>query len=156
MVAVRVMEVIADEVVEVIAVRHGFMPAVRAVDVRIAVSVAVVLRRAVGRVRGVHVDHVLVHVVAVRVVQVPVMQVVDVAFVLERDMAAVRAVLMGMIVMNRVRHADRVVGVSLRHKRLRAGLILRSVRRRPDGITTMSSVRRRGSPPATAVPAYCM
>jgi len=75
-VAVRVVQVAADEVIDVVAVRHRLVPAALAVDVADLVAAAVVRRGTRGRVRGVDRQHVLVDVVAVRVVQVAVVQVV--------------------------------------------------------------------------------
>ena len=99
MVAVRVVQMAADDVV---AVRHRGMAAAIAMDLPGVVAVAVVIG---GTARGMLVvdgDRVLVDVVPVGVVQMPVMQVVDMTFVGHRDAPAVRAVLMGVVGMDRV------------------------------------------------------
>ena len=93
---VRVVQVTVDEIVDVIAVRNGFVAATGAVYVRSIMSAASVIRCAVGRVLTTDFDLVLVDVVAVHVVQVTVMQVVHVAVVLHRGMTAVGT--MGVVV----------------------------------------------------------
>lgn len=94
---VRMVQVAVDEVVHVVTVGHGVVAAARTMHVVAAVAGAGVLRRAGGRVVGVHREDVLVDVAVVRMVQVAVVQVVDVAVVLDGAMAAVRAVLMGVV-----------------------------------------------------------
>ncbi len=91
---VRVMQMPTHQVVDVAAVRDWLMPAVGAVHVRGVVLVTVVLGCAVGRVLRPDLKGVLVYVVAVRMVQMSVVQVVDVALVPQGDMAAPGAVLM--------------------------------------------------------------
>ena len=90
--AVRMMEMPIDEVIYVVAVRHGRVTAVRAVHVAGRVSVAGVVWRAAGRVRGIDCDRALVDVIAVNHVEMAVVKVVDVAVVLDATVAAVRAV----------------------------------------------------------------
>ena len=90
--AVRVVQVAVDEVVDVVAVGNRLVTAAGAVDVGGVVTAAAVIRGAVGGVRRVDVEAVLVDVVLVRVVQVAVVEVVHVVAVLHRDVTAVRAV----------------------------------------------------------------
>ena len=97
MVAMRMMQVAVDEVADVIAVRHGFMPAVRAMLVILCVSGTGMLRRAAVRVRGRNLDHVLIDVAVVHMVQVAVMQIVDMARVLDGRMTAAGTVDVGVI-----------------------------------------------------------
>jgi hypothetical protein len=86
-----------DEVIDVIAVRHGLVPAAGAVNVTLLVGSAIVLRRtAVGILRS-HIQDVLVDVVPVDVVQMPVVQIVHMTVVLNGRVAAVGAVLMDVI-----------------------------------------------------------
>jgi hypothetical protein len=59
--------VFADEIVDMVAVRHGLVAAVVAVRVGGLVTVAAMIRRAAVRAPGVDLQHVLVDVVAVRV-----------------------------------------------------------------------------------------
>ena len=89
---VRVVQVPIDEVVDVVAVRNGFVPAVRAVDVSLVVPGAGVSGGAVRRVPLADLDHMLIDVVFVDVVQVPVVKVVDVAVVHDGGVPAVGAV----------------------------------------------------------------
>jgi hypothetical protein len=84
-----VMQVAVDEVVDVIAMRHLFVAAARAVAVAVRMRAAIVRGRAlVGIVRA-HRHDVLVHMVAVLVMQMAVVQVVDVVPVLDTGVPAV-------------------------------------------------------------------
>ena len=85
---VRVVEAAVDEVVGVLAVRHGLVAAVGSVNVLTAIvlAVAVVGELVIDRQR------VLINVVAVRLVQVAVVDKVDVTFVDDRRVAAAGAV----------------------------------------------------------------
>ncbi len=89
---VRVVQVAADQVVDVIAVRDPGVTAGRAVDVTLLVPPARVGRGAGGGVFARHRDHVLVHVRRVDVVQVAVVEVVDVPLVLNGRVPTTRAV----------------------------------------------------------------
>jgi hypothetical protein len=99
-VAVGVMEMSLDQVVNVVAVRNRLMTAVSTVLVVGTVTFAVVPFGAVRWIRGIDVELVLVDVVLVNRVQMSVMQVVGVVVVNDRSMAAVLAMLMGVILMN--------------------------------------------------------
>ena len=92
MVAVRVMQVAIDQIIDVVAVRHRFVAAARAVPMALGVALATVLRRAGSRVRGTDGQHVLLDVAATGVVQVAIVQVIDVPFVNNAGVAAVRPV----------------------------------------------------------------
>ena len=92
-VAVRVVQVAINEVVNVVAMRYGFVSAAGAVYMSRFVAVAVMIWGADVRVGGADGDAVLIDVVAVRMVQVAVVQIVNVAVVLDGGVAAVRAVL---------------------------------------------------------------
>ncbi len=85
---VRVVEASVDEVIGVLAVRHSLVAAVRAMHVLTAIvlAVAVVGELVIDRQR------VLINVVAVRLVQVAVVDKVDVTFVDDRRVAAAGAV----------------------------------------------------------------
>jgi hypothetical protein len=91
---VRVMQMPTHQIVDVAAMRDRLMPAVRAVHVRGVVLAAVMPVCAVGWVLRPDLERVLVYVVAVRMVQMPVVQVVDVTLMLHGGMPARRAVLM--------------------------------------------------------------
>jgi hypothetical protein len=99
MISVWMMEMVADEIVHMVAVGNPGVPAVGAVDMRVVVAAAAVLRRARVRVGDAHLEHVLVDVIAVGMVEMPVVEVVDVSFVLDSDVAAARPVLVRMALM---------------------------------------------------------
>jgi len=90
-VTVRVVQAAVHEVVHMVAVGDGLVTAVGAVLMR-----TVDLRRAVRRIGCADRDHVLVDMVFVHVMKMAVVQIVDVAVVPDRGMAAVRAMLMRM------------------------------------------------------------
>ena len=95
--AVGVVEVPVHEVVDVIAVRHGDVAAPLAVPVSGLVAAAAVVRGALRRVPRRDGERVLLdRAGAVLMVQVAVVEVVDVAVVLERGVAAAAAVRVGM------------------------------------------------------------
>jgi hypothetical protein len=91
-IAVRMVQVAFDEIVDVIPMRHRFMTAPRSVNV--ARVVAPAARRALVRIFGTHFEPVLVYMIAVRVMQMTVMQVINMIVVRDRSMSAVRAMLM--------------------------------------------------------------
>jgi hypothetical protein len=93
MIAVRMVQMAADQVIDVVAVRHRFVPAAGPMHMTGAMAGTVVLRRAAVRIGGADGDHVLVDMVAMHVVQMAVVQEIDVAFVAHRGMTALRAVL---------------------------------------------------------------
>ena len=92
-VAVRMMQMAIDEVIDVVAMRHRFVAAARAMHVAGFVAVAVMVGGADVRVGGADGDGVFIDVVAVRVVQVAAVQVINVAFVCDGGVTAIRAVL---------------------------------------------------------------
>jgi hypothetical protein len=101
MVAMRVVQAAIHEVVDVVAMRHGLVPAAGTVDVACFVSAAVLICRAVIWVRRADLDDVLVDMVAVGVMQVAVMQVVHVVPVAYGGMPAARAVFVVVVRMMR-------------------------------------------------------
>jgi hypothetical protein len=109
-VAVRMVQVAVDEIVDVVPVRHRLVPASRPVDVPCLVPLAAVLGGAAVGVLLRHLDCMLVDVIGVRVMQVTVVQIVDVVAVTNRRVSARGAMLV------------RVVGVvglrTRRHERL--------------------------------------
>ena len=80
--AVRMMQVPADEVVDVISVRHGFVPTSVAMLVGRIVGTASMGRCARSRVGPADRDRVLLHAIALRMVQMTVVEVVSVPVVL--------------------------------------------------------------------------
>ena len=93
MVAMRMMQVAFYQVVGMVAVRHPFVAAIRTMKVPYVVAGAVMVSRASVGVRCVHFEHVLIDMIAVHVVQVPVMQVIDVLVMADCLMPAVWPVL---------------------------------------------------------------
>ena len=101
-VAVRVMQPPVHQVVDVVSVRDGLVAAAGAVRVS---GVAVGLIGVTLWMLGVDVDHVLVDVVAVRVVEMTIVQEVDVVVVANRRVATAVAMQMGVVAfVNRVGH----------------------------------------------------
>ena len=98
-IAVGMVQMARHQVVYVIAVRDRLVAAVGTVRVPLRMPTAGVLRRACIRVRRVDLQDVLIHVVAMRVVQVAFMQVIGVAVMVDRDVAASRSMLMAVVVM---------------------------------------------------------
>ena len=102
-ITVRMMQMTVDQVVDVITVRYRGVSAVRAVHVPGIVPLAVVRRAA----RGVDIgdlDNMFVVVIVMGAVQMPVMQIAGVVAVFDRNVTALRAVLVGMVLMNGVAH----------------------------------------------------
>jgi hypothetical protein len=102
-VAVRMVQVARYQVVDMIAVRNRFMPAACAVDVCLGMPAALVLWRTPRRVRRSNLDATFVDVAVMELMQVPVVQVVDVAAMSDRAVAAVGTVLMRMILVDAMR-----------------------------------------------------
>ena len=96
-----------DKVIDMVAMRHCLVAAIRTVGVGLLMGGTVVGRRTVFRIGCADLNLVVVHVSTVGVVQVAIMKIIDVAIVPYRRMAAVWAVL--------VRVSTRVYLVSFRH-----------------------------------------
>lgn len=92
-VAVRVVQMTIHEVVGVVAMRYGFVSAAGTVYMTRFVAVAVMIQGADVRVGGADGDAVFIDVIAMRMVQVAIVQVIDVAFVFDGGVTAIRAVL---------------------------------------------------------------
>jgi hypothetical protein len=92
MIAVRMMQPAAHEVIDVITMGHGFVSAGWPMLVR-----AAGLRRALDRVGGVDRDSVLVDMIFVRVMEVAVVEIIDVAFMADRRMPTVGTMLVGVV-----------------------------------------------------------
>ena len=93
MIAVRMMQPSVHEVIDVVAVRDGFVTAPRAVRMPRTSHV----RRALRRVCLADRQHMLIDVVDMHVVQVAVVQIVDVSIVADRGMPAIRFMLVMVI-----------------------------------------------------------
>ncbi len=103
-VPILVMKLPVHQVVSVITVRHGLVPAARAMPVLRAVS-TIEAWRALVRVLAVHREAVLVHMVFVWMVQATVVQVVRMAFVQHRGVPTSGAMGVGVAFVNLVGHA---------------------------------------------------
>jgi hypothetical protein len=95
--AVLMVQVAVHQVVDVTRVRNGLVPAVVAVLMLGLVTPAAMVGRAAIRMRVVDLEHVLVDVIAVRMVQVAVVHVIDVVAVCDSGVPATGAVLMCVI-----------------------------------------------------------
>ena len=104
--AVRFVEVPADQIVAVISVGNRFVAAAATMLVTVGMLAAGVLRSAGGRVLACRLELALVNVPLVAVVEVTIVQVVRVVAVLDSAMAAARAVHMLMSVVRGVAHGD--------------------------------------------------
>jgi hypothetical protein len=91
--AVGVVQMAVHQVIDVIPVWHRLVAAIRSVNVLFIVRKALVAWRTFLGIRRVHLNVMVVHVVAVRVMQVTIVKIVRVAIVFYRRMATVRAVL---------------------------------------------------------------
>jgi len=94
--AVRVMQVAANQVVDVVAVRYHCVATSWSVGVRLSVGAAGVVRGAGSGISATDGETMLVNMIGMWVVEMPIVQIVDVPLVLNRGMAAIRAVLVGM------------------------------------------------------------
>lgn len=99
MVAVRMMEVAVDDIVDVIAVGHRFMSAVRAMDMVWIVMVAGVIRCATVRVLVAHRDGMLLNPFVGLMMEVAVVEIIDVPVVFDGRMSAVGSVLVIVVFM---------------------------------------------------------
>lgn len=102
MVAMRVVEVAFDQIVDMLAMRHGLMATIRTVLVGSVVCSAIVIGRTDIRVAGRNSELMFVHVVRMHEVQAAVVKIIDVAFVLDRGVSATWPVDVGMSFVNSV------------------------------------------------------
>jgi hypothetical protein len=85
------------QIIHVIIMWHGLMPALWTVNVRGIVSIRSV--RACIRIRIAHFNDVFVHMVSVDMMEMSVVEIILVSLMLNGGMTATRAVLMGVILM---------------------------------------------------------
>jgi hypothetical protein len=93
-IAVRMMKVAVDQIVDMIAMRYRFVSAARPVDMVRIMGATVMARCTSVRVLCADLKPVLVYVIGMRMMQVPVMQVIDVIAMFDGRVPAVCAVLM--------------------------------------------------------------
>jgi len=122
-VSVLMVQVTRDEIVRVVPVRHGLMTAVGSVSVGSVVSVTIVTIGAIGWILGAHLKGVLVDMSLVRRVKMSVVQVVGVAIVFDRRVAAPCAVLMRMIFVNRMFHCCSFAVVEVTRNMVRSRVV---------------------------------
>lgn len=101
MIAMWMMQTAIDEIVDVIAVRHGIMAAARAMNMILAVADMVRQRPAARRIDRADLDHMLVDVIAMRMMQVSIVKIVDVIAMAHGDVTTVGAMHMTVIGMVR-------------------------------------------------------
>jgi len=95
---VGMMKMSFHEIVFVAAVRNRFMPAASTMGVLTVMRAARMSGRACGRIRTTLRQTVFIHVSLVRAVKMPVMHIVNVTFVLNRDMPAAWTVSMRVLI----------------------------------------------------------
>jgi hypothetical protein len=91
-ITMRMMQPAAYEVIDMVAMRYGFVPAAWTVLMR-----ATGFRRTAHGIFGADRNHVLVDVIPMHMVQVAVVKIVDMAIMAYRGMSAVWSVLVGMV-----------------------------------------------------------
>ena len=87
---------VADTIVRMIAVRHRLVAAIRAVNMSGVVTAAAVTGGAAVRVLGRNLDHMLIHMIIMRMMQVALMKVVDMPLMAHCLVAAAGTVSMRM------------------------------------------------------------
>jgi len=92
-VAVGMVQVAVNEVINVVTVGNGLMAAARAVPMPRLMLAAIMSRSAAGGISAAHLQLVLLDPILARMVQVAVVQVIDVAVVLDGGVAAAGPVL---------------------------------------------------------------
>jgi hypothetical protein len=99
-VAMGMVEMAVDEIIDVVAVRDGRVSAAGAMHMAGLVSATVVPRGASIGVRRRHFDHMLFDLLAVRMMKMPVVQVVHMPLMLDGRVSAIRAVLMNVAIVS--------------------------------------------------------
>ncbi|NWB84026.1 MULTISPECIES: hypothetical protein [Pseudomonas] len=93
----RMVQMPLHQIVHMIPMCDSFMPTARAMHMILGMSAAAMIRCAASGIARVDLQAVLIDVIAMHMVQVTIVQVVDMAIVLNRRMSAARAMLMGVI-----------------------------------------------------------
>jgi hypothetical protein len=93
-IAVRMVQVTVDEIIDVVPMRYGFVTARRAVDVARVMAATIVIRCTLVGILRIDRERMLVDMIAVHMMQMTVVQIVDVIVVLDCRMPTVRTVLM--------------------------------------------------------------
>jgi len=101
MVAVRVVKMVGDAIVDVVIMRHRLMAAARTVHMARLMSTATMVGSAAFGVLARYLDRVFVDMIFVRMVEMTIVQIVDMAIVAHGGMSAARSMLMSMVGMVR-------------------------------------------------------
>jgi hypothetical protein len=102
MIAMRVMQMTLYEIIGMVAVWHGLVAATRSVFVIRIVLAATMVRAAAIGIRGAHRNGMLVDMIVMRVMQMAVVEIIGVAVVANRNVAAALSVCMRMIGVNAI------------------------------------------------------
>jgi hypothetical protein len=105
--AVRMVQMAIHQVINVVAMRNGFVAAVRTVSVGFLMGCTAVVRRTFVRIRSCHLNVMVVHMIAVSVMQMAIMKIIGVAGVFHCGVPAVCAMHMAV--------SPRVLLVSVSH-----------------------------------------
>ena len=100
-ISVWVMQMAVNDVVGMIAVRNRLMTACRTMLVITPMGTAIVRRRAIRGIVGVHLKNVFVNVISMRMVKMTVVQIIRMIAVLNHRMPAIRPMYVFMIFMFR-------------------------------------------------------
>lgn len=91
-IAVRMVQMAVDEIVDMIDVRDRFVAAARAMDVSSIMPGAAMVGRATIRILVAHLNPMLIHMIGVRMVKMTIVEIVDMVAMPNRDVAALRSV----------------------------------------------------------------
>jgi hypothetical protein len=120
-VAVRVVQVTANQIVHMVAMGHRLVSAPGPMDVIGRVGLAAMLGRADCWIRAIDAQRMLLDLASAGVVQMPVVQVIDMALMLDGFVTAIGAMLMGVVAVVRVTHMRSPCRSSVDEPRLGAG-----------------------------------
>jgi hypothetical protein len=102
-VAVRVVQVAVDQIIDMIAVRYRLVAAVRAVLVALRMASALVVGRAAIGIGGADRHDMLIEMIFMRMMKVAVVKIVHMSLMPDSHVSAARPMLMRMVVMNAMR-----------------------------------------------------
>jgi hypothetical protein len=98
-IAVRMMQVAVDQIVDMIAMRHRLMPAAGTMHMSRIVSGAAMIGRAHVGIDSRYFDHMLVDVIPVHMMKMPIVEIIDMIAMPYRRVSAIRTMLMGVVLM---------------------------------------------------------
>ncbi len=98
MIAMRMMQASVNQIIGMMAMWHSLVPAIGTVDV-IGIMAGAAAGAGIG-IGGADLNHMLVDMILMRVMQMTVMQVIDMIAMAHRGMTAILAMLMRMVVMD--------------------------------------------------------